>query len=449
MADELKKPDYLIAIDNAVRRFNHTAAQCREIPSVGINNRAVYSPRTITLHGTTYGLLDHTPVIPYNFDPVAIYQSKRRYAKFPIKTEYRDYAGHEVDFGIAYANVPPPAADSQFVNGSVASDVDAHVRSMLDYATGESDKAPLWTPFLLTNSNGNPNEWASIHPYTVRDFGIQVGPVFQTETISWNAWGQTFSYYDEPVMYYRLSSDPYTMDDRSLPATIDGLFDASEIAPVSAYPGLIETTDFSAPPIETAVNRYSVVPSAPGSIIDFKVDFEATKSGTKTTMAATASVPSELTFTNLTNQTIEIVIYAHAYQLYFQYDSGRDVCVKHSRCRNRFSQSVSRSEALALQATRGISNTFYDFGTGIKAGTAEDFNLFRLSPHETKALIKVAPEDIFKSDSSTAANWANWSNGRIYEGDSYRLDTTNPLNSGTYGFWIDLNECFFRLVDTV
>lgn len=450
--DNIKIPEQTVVMDSLMRNYNYVANQIYQVPTVGINNRFVYSPKTLKLDNSVYGLLDKTPIIPYEYDMVAAYGSLREYQKFPLKTlkRFPDGAsvsastlsdetgatGNVADFGVTYAQVPPPYFRDPFLNGARGKDLDLYVGTVQSYARGDYNVASLWTPLIDSNSDYESNSWKWLdQSYT--ELGIKCGAVHILKRLNWTG---TATDNDHKV-YYRLSGAP---DDEYFPSTIDGMIDAQrDLQNESFY-----YKNFNLPALSTGVEDYSIYPWTPNGIIDFRVSFQTNQQYSDYQMIMRAQMPLQVAFSNLTPKPLEIVFFVHPYNYYFRDNEGSFS----NASRNPINRSTTDIDvAVGLANSRSPQATFYDFGTGLKAYTDDGsniaYNYFTLEPHSTSTLIDIDLANVFMKNAETAADWHGWVTGLIEDegAGEYVIDTKHAYNSGCYGFWIDLRECFFRI----
>lgn len=458
--DSVKDPNFIIDIDSEVRRYNLASNMLGLIPKVGINNRFAFSPRSLKTGTKDYGLLDKTMVMPFNMDPIAIYSSLRNYTQFPVKVVYNFPEGVDIssstlsddtgeqgnvaDFSVIFAKVPPISTDN-FMNGVRGVDAEDAVSAAFDYTQGKKDSAELWAPLWNTHTAPNSNTWGDTTLGETNEYGVRCGPVHFLETFRYGG-----SARETNGNFYYTTSD---FVEHSLDATIDTVFNWIH-NPISA-----ESSSINFPPLSSATTVHKVVPPCPGSdgIIDFKVSFNVSRDDgylvKRSTVDVDVDLPTKVAFTNLAPYPIELVIFCHPYNWYFSGPDYEGRYFIHSRCRNDFLMTDSAPDlgkAEDWANARSPANTFYDFGTGLKAYTENGgnmkYNIFELDAFETKTLIEIDESDIFASDGFTSENIRGWDGfGYKYTSGNVREVSNNPYNSGCYGFWIDLKECFFRL----
>lgn len=446
-------------IDANIRKYTAAANQIAKVPIVSVNNRFRYSPKTITIASSLYGLLDKTAVVPYEYDPVALYSALRDYQKFPqVGYKYfpvggvpdQPWAGESgveetaCDFRILYTNVPPPNA-THFMKGVRAIDLDMHVTNMINYSNQTVNPATLWTPFWNGYYHTQSNEWSWTDNSNV-EYGVMCGPVHYLRTVDY---AMTGTDNQSKLNWTYLSAQT---DTESVPSTFDDLWELRNIADKQFY-----WKDFTVPALSGSMWDAEVLPKKPeeDGIIDFRVDFDVTRSGSganqQTTVNATYNMPLKVAFSNLTPYNIEIILYCHPYNWWFRQNRNGSYS-KAPECRNSLTfTSYDLNEVKAVAAARNPQNTFYDFGTGLRYidGSRPGYNVFYLEPFETANLIEIDESTIWRSDSHSAKNFHGMRNGWERTDAGVETISDNPLAGGTYGFWIDLNECFFRIVDEI
>lgn len=442
--DKVKNPIDTAAMDVIMRFYNHSANQVHKIPSVGVNNRFVYSPKTVFIKdwsNSVVGLLDKTPIIPYTFDKFAAYASLRDYQKVAVVSpkyfgSETSLSGISADFQILYAHESPPYFRDKFVPGARGCDFNSYIEDVEHYAVGDTAKVArsntICPIYLFDNRNSS---WETDE--VGRDLGMKCATVNILKKLDWSG---TATEYNSKIQYTLSGS----YDPLYLPSTIDSMYDAMDIQNISH-------ADFNLPQLSSAVQEYTIKPlTLPyDNILDFRVSFEPVRQGSNSTqMSIQAEMPLEVAFSNLTPLSVEFFIPVHAYNFY--YDKNRNGNYR-NQSRNTLNRNTyDESVAMGWTDSRSIENIFYDFGTGLHCidPSAADIylNRFVVAPHATSSLIDISLDDVLRSDSGTAESFHQWMGGFKYENGEQVPDTTNPYNQGCYGFWIDLNECFFRLL---
>lgn len=442
--DEIKKPIDTAAMDAIMRFYNHSANQVHKIPSVGVNNRFVYSPKTVYIKdwsNSAVGLLDKAPIIPYTFDKFAAYASLRDYQKVAIASPIyfgstTSLSGTAADYKLLYANESPPYFRDPFVNGARGCDLDSYVTDVENYALGTTStqqRSNTLCPIYLFNNDNSVWETDNVG----LDLGMKCATVHILKKLDWSG---TATEYNSKIQYTLSGS----YDPLYLPSTIDSIYDIMAMENVTGG-------DINLPPLSTAVQEYTIKPlTLPNdNILDFRVSFEPVRQGSNSTqMNIQAEMPLEVAFSNLTPLSVEFFIPVHTYNFY--YDKNRNG-VYRNRSRNTLNRNTDdESIALGWTSNRTINKLFYDFGTGLDCTHSDNtdifLNHFILPPHATSSLIDINLDldDIFMSDPGTSESFHAWSGGYKYENGEL-VPNYNPYNQGCYGFWIDLNECFFRL----
>jgi len=456
-------------LDTKVRKFTSAANQIGKVPTAAFNDRFMYSPKTLTINDKIYGLIDKTATIPYEYDPVALYSALRDYQKFPqIGYKYfpdvgtvpgqpwEGESGEEAtacDFRILYSNVPPPN-NKVFMNGVRGIDLDNHISSMIDYADGGVNSVNpswLWTPFWNGYTHSKSNTWHYTDNSNV-EYGVVCGPTHYLKTVAYSMNATE----NASLISYVLSSSPGNTV--HVPATFDDLWTLKDLFPVSSYSDSnFDWKDFTAKPIEPSIWEIGAVPKCPeeDGIIEFRADFELTRYGSGSSQSTTLNVsfdlPLQVAFSNLTPYPIQIIIYCHPYNWWFRQNRSGSYSVAVD-CKNSFTGTTwELNEAKAWAAARNPENTFYDFGTGLQyiSDGRPGFNTFYLHPFETKNLIDIDVSNIWRQDNFSSQNFHGMRNGYIRTDAGVETVSNNPLNGGTYGFWIDLNEAFFKIVDEI